>query len=277
MRLLPSRRRPPNNPPARHFRKAPISSSQPLRGKWTRFETGSSPGFHQREEIEANVFGCYPPRKFKVAPSLGVYRPLFECAALRCAFLVLLLACIHPTRKPSLQGGRWKIRRRTVWEVIASRVRLGDRAATCTCTYYKYTLSTALTLLSLTQHSRKRSQRGTHVEMITLCGDHYLHSSTYVLVSTAINRGSLKIDSLGHLSVNYCRAIVFPGRKPLQSMSDVGNKFSALLYGYAMCYFLLRDFCFEQEVRFVGSKCSPAWWLEIHRCCFAGYGLTELT
>jgi hypothetical protein len=193
LRLLPSRRRPPNNPPTRHFRKAPISSSQPLRGKWTRFETGSSPGFHQREKSRRTCSDAIRSENSRWHPRSG-FIALFRYAALRCAFLVLLLACTHPTRKPSLQGERWKIRRRRAWEVIASRVRLGDRAATCTCTCYKYTLSTALTLLSLTQHSRKSPERGAHVEMITLRGDHYLHSSTYVLVSTIINRGSLEID-----------------------------------------------------------------------------------
>jgi hypothetical protein len=44
-------------------------------------------------EIEANVFGCYPQREFKVAPSLGIYRPFSMCcAALR---FPRLAACLH--------------------------------------------------------------------------------------------------------------------------------------------------------------------------------------
>lgn len=125
----------------------------------------------------------------------------FVQCALRCAFLVLLLLLSHPTRKPSFPAAWKSVRRCSVWEVIASRVRLGDRAATCTCTCPKYTQQTGLPLL--TQHfQEKRPLRGVHVEQIILRGDHHLHPLTYTWVSTAYQSWtSSKTHSSGHLSL----------------------------------------------------------------------------
>lgn len=81
---------------------------------------------------------------------------------------------------------------------------------------------------------------------------------------------------------NYCRPIVFPvvsiclQRTVCQT---VGRKISALLYGCACAILLPPPYMTTETsalgVRFVGSKCSPAWWLEIHRCYFAD--LTDMT
>jgi hypothetical protein len=51
-------------------------------------------------EIEANVFGCYPQQEFKVAPPLGIYRPLFDM--LRCAALFSSCCLLAHTRRVSL-------------------------------------------------------------------------------------------------------------------------------------------------------------------------------
>ena len=123
---LPSRRRRPQQPASPTFSQSThFIIIAPLRGKWTRFETGSPSGFHQREN-EANVFGDYPLPESKVAPSLGICRLCSIC----CAALFWCCCFIsHPTRKPSLQGGGGKSAGAECGKLIASRIRLGDRAA----------------------------------------------------------------------------------------------------------------------------------------------------
>ena len=148
MPTLPSRRQPAQQPASPTFSQIiPFHHRSPSRemdAVRDRIFTRVSPAREERGERCSEAIRCEREEQGRSASVAFV-----QCA-LRCAFLVLLLLLSHPTRKPSFPAAWKSVRRCSVWEVIASRVRLGDRAATCTCTCTKYTEQTGLPLL--TQH-----------------------------------------------------------------------------------------------------------------------------
>ena len=126
---LPSRRRPLNNPPARRFCKAPISSSRPFEGNRRSSRPDLHPGFTSEVKTRRTCSEAIrSEKKIKVALLARHLSPLFDVLRALLRFSRPAAFGSRPTRKPSLQRGK-SVRRRRVWEVIASRVRLGDRAA----------------------------------------------------------------------------------------------------------------------------------------------------